>query len=32
MKIKATYLYKVLGNLEKEGRVKKDGRQYYPGG
>src|SRR6185437_8410999 len=27
MKIKPNYLYRVLGDLEKEGRVKKDGRQ-----
>src|SRR3954447_26450877 len=26
MKIKPNYLYRVLGDLEKEGRVKKDGR------
>jgi hypothetical protein len=32
MKIKPNYLYRVLGDLEEEGRVKKDGRQYYPGG
>ena len=32
MKIKPNYLYRVLGDLEKEGRVKKDGRQYYAGG
>jgi|SRR3954453_3961681 len=32
MKIKPNYLYRVLGDLEKEGRVKKDGRQYYPTG
>lgn len=32
MKIKPNYLYRVLGDLEKEGRVKKDGRQYYPAG
>ncbi|MFN8549776.1 MAG: hypothetical protein U0527_17850 [Candidatus Eisenbacteria bacterium] len=30
MKIKPNYLYRVLGDLEKEGRVKKTGRQYYP--
>jgi len=30
MKIKPNYLYRVLSDLEKEGRVKKDGRQYYP--
>jgi sugar-specific transcriptional regulator TrmB len=28
MKIKPNYLYRVLGDLEKERRVKKDGRQY----
>jgi sugar-specific transcriptional regulator TrmB len=32
MQIKPNYLYRVLGDLEKEGRVKKDGRQYYPAG
>jgi sugar-specific transcriptional regulator TrmB len=32
MKIKPNDLYRVLGDLEKEGRVKKDGRQYYPAG
>ena len=31
MKIKPNYLYRVLGDLEKEGRVKKDGRKYHPG-
>jgi transposase-like protein len=30
MKIKPNYLYRVLGDLEKDGRVKKDGRNYYP--
>lgn len=30
MKIQPNYLYRVLGNVEKEGRVRKDGRQYYP--
>jgi hypothetical protein len=30
MKIKPNYLYRVLGDLEKEGQVKKKGRQYYP--
>lgn len=30
MKIKPNYLYRVLGDLEKEGRVKKDGRTYSP--
>jgi hypothetical protein len=32
MKIKPNYLYRVLGQLEKEKRVKKKGRQYYPAG
>jgi len=32
MKIKPNYLYRVLGDLEKEGRVKKKGREYFPGG
>jgi hypothetical protein len=31
MKIKPNYLYRVLGDLEKERRVSKKGRQYYPG-
>lgn len=31
MKIKPNYLYRVLGDLEKEGRVTKKGRQYYGG-
>ncbi len=31
MKIKPNYLYRVLGELEKEGRVTKKGRQYFPG-
>ena len=30
MKIKPNYLYRVLGDLEKEGRVKKKGREYHP--
>jgi hypothetical protein len=30
MKIKPNYLYRVLGELEKEGRVRKDGRTYHP--
>ena len=30
MKIKPNYLYRVLGDLEKEGRVEKKGRQYFP--
>lgn len=32
MKMKPNYLYRVLADLEKEGRVKKQGRQYHPGG
>ncbi|HEU5142799.1 MAG TPA: hypothetical protein VFU04_06530 [Solirubrobacterales bacterium] len=31
LKIKPNYLYRVLGDLEKEGRVSKKGRQYYAG-
>jgi DNA invertase Pin-like site-specific DNA recombinase len=31
MKIKPNYLYRVLGDLEKEGQVSKKGRQYFPG-
>lgn len=30
LKIKPNYLYRVLGELEKEKRVKKDGRAYFP--
>jgi transposase-like protein len=30
MKIKPNYLYRVLGELEQEGRVKKKGRAYHP--
>lgn len=30
LKMKPNYLYRVLGDLEKDGRVKKDGRQYFP--
>ncbi len=29
MKIKPNYLYRVLSDMEKEGRVKKDGRKYF---
>lgn len=32
LSIKPNYLYRVLGDLEKEGRVRKDGRQYFPVG
>lgn len=28
LKIKPNYMYRVLGDLQKEGRVKKDGRTY----
>ncbi|MFP5387929.1 MAG: hypothetical protein ACLGG5_01335 [Thermoleophilia bacterium] len=31
MKIKPKYLYRVLGEMEKEGRVTKKGREYHPG-
>lgn len=30
MKIKPNYLYRVLGEMEKEGRVIKKGREYHP--
>ena len=30
MKIKPNYLYRVLGELEKDGKVRKDGRAYHP--
>lgn len=30
MKIKPNYLYRVLADLEKEKRVKKKGRNYFP--
>lgn len=30
MKIKPNYLYRVLRDLEKEKRVKKKGRKYFP--
>lgn len=30
MKIKPNYLYRVLGELEKESRVKKAGRAFFP--
>lgn len=32
MKIKPNYLYRVLGELEKEGRVSKKGREYHATG
>jgi len=30
MKIKPNYLYRVLADLQKEGKVRKDGRAYHP--
>jgi hypothetical protein len=30
MRIKPNYLYRVLADLEKQGKVKKDGRAYSP--
>lgn len=30
MKVKPNYLYRVLGELGKEGRVRKDARKYFP--
>ena len=32
MKIKPNYLYRVMGDLQKEGRVRKKGRGYHPAG
>jgi transposase-like protein len=32
MKIKPNYLYRVLGDLQKEGKVSKRGRKYHPKG
>ncbi len=32
MKIKPNYLYRVLADLEQQGRVRKDGRAYHPAG
>lgn len=30
MKIKPNYLYRVLAELQQEGKVRKDGRSYHP--
>ena len=30
MRMKSTHIYTVVGKLAKEGRVKKDGRMYFP--
>jgi transposase-like protein len=30
MRIKPNYLYRVMGDLQKEGRVRKRGRGYHP--
>jgi predicted HTH transcriptional regulator len=30
MSIKPNYLYRVLADLEKDGKVRKDGRAYHP--
>jgi CRP-like cAMP-binding protein len=32
LKIKPNYLYRVMGELEKEGQVSKKGRGYHPNG
>lgn len=32
MKIAPNYMYRVMGELEKEGLVRKDGRGYFPVG
>ena len=30
LKIKPNYMYRVLAELQKDGRVRKDGREYHP--
>jgi DNA-binding IscR family transcriptional regulator len=30
LKIKPNYMYRVMGELQKEGRVRKRGRGYHP--
>ena len=30
LKIKPNYMYRVLSDLQKEGKVRKDGRAYHP--
>ena len=30
LKIKPNYMYRVLNDLQKDGKVKKDGRAYHP--
>ena len=30
LKIKPNYMYRVLGELQKDGKVRKDGRAYHP--
>ena len=32
MRIKPNYVYRVMGELEKDGKVRKDGKGYYPTG
>jgi hypothetical protein len=32
MGIAPNYVYRVMGELEKEGKVRKDGRSYHPAG
>jgi DNA invertase Pin-like site-specific DNA recombinase len=32
LKIKPNYMYRVMGSLQKEGRVRKRGRGYHPSG
>jgi transposase-like protein len=32
LKIKPNYLYRVMGDLQKEGKVRKKGRGYHPAG
>ena len=30
LKVKPNYIYRVLSGLEKDGRIRKDGRAYHP--
>ena len=30
LKIKPNYMYRVLSDLQKDGKIRKDGRAYYP--
>ena len=30
LKIKPNYMYRVLSDLQKDGKIRKDGRAYHP--